>query len=165
MSFANISSRLVQRADSFREAHLLFFLVPRLGSADLPFRSTRPNEDRSSGAELMRSDEKVYARPRAISAAFSSQNPWKSTGKCNLFGFQNKSAKCRAGRSQRGTIATIPMNSVEQHASPLRRRYPRYEIDTELHVTTPDERATMRGRSLNISEAGTAGVFVTEWEV
>ena len=113
----------------------------------------------------MRSDEKVYARPRAISAAFSSQNPWKSTGKCNLFGFQNKSAKCRAGRSQRGTIATIPMNSVEQHASPLRRRYPRYEIDTELHVTTPDERATMRGRSLNISEAGTAGVFVTEWEV
>ena len=57
------------------------------------------------------------------------------------------------------------MNSAEQHASPVRRRYPRYEIDTELHVTTPDERATMRGRSLNISEAGTAGVFVTEWEV
>src|SRR5438046_4594838 len=57
------------------------------------------------------------------------------------------------------------MNNAEHHASPVKRRYPRYEIDTELHVTTPDERATMRGRSLNISEAGTAGVFVTEWEV
>ena len=57
------------------------------------------------------------------------------------------------------------MDSTEQHTSRMGRRHPRYEIDTELHVTTPDERATMRGRSLNISEAGTAGVFVTEWEV
>jgi len=53
------------------------------------------------------------------------------------------------------------MNDTDQP----RRRYPRYEIDTELHVTTPDERAAMRGRSLNISEGGTAGVFVTEWEI
>jgi len=55
------------------------------------------------------------------------------------------------------------MDSTEQHTSQMGRRHPRYEIDTELHVTTPDERATMRGRSLNISESGTAGVFVTEW--
>jgi len=54
------------------------------------------------------------------------------------------------------------MDSTEQHTSQMGRRHPRYEIDTELHVTTPDERATMRGRSLNISESGTAGVFVTE---
>jgi c-di-GMP-binding flagellar brake protein YcgR len=53
------------------------------------------------------------------------------------------------------------MNDTDQP----RRRYPRYEIDTELHVTTPDERAAMRGRSLNISEGGTAGVFATEWEI
>jgi len=42
------------------------------------------------------------------------------------------------------------MDSTEQHTSQMGRRHPRYEIDTELHVTTPDERATMRGRSLNI---------------
>jgi len=47
------------------------------------------------------------------------------------------------------------MNDTDQP----RRRYPRYEIDTELHVTTPG------GRSLNISEGGTAGVFATEWEI
>jgi len=93
----------------------------------------------------------VYARPRAISAAFSSQNPIQRNAE-------------QVVRSE-GQLATISMNSAEQHASPVRRRYPRYEIDTELHVTSPDERATMRGRSLNISEAGTAGVFVTEWEV
>jgi c-di-GMP-binding flagellar brake protein YcgR len=57
------------------------------------------------------------------------------------------------------------MHGAEQHTSPVRRRYPRYEIDTELHVTTPDDRAAMRGRSLNISEGGTAGVFSTEWEI
>jgi c-di-GMP-binding flagellar brake protein YcgR len=57
------------------------------------------------------------------------------------------------------------MNCAEEHTAPVRRRYPRYEIDTELHVTTPNERAAMRGRSLNISEGGTAGVFATEWKV
>ncbi len=45
------------------------------------------------------------------------------------------------------------------------RRFPRYEIDTEVDVATfgtSDERL-MRGRSLNISEAGIAGLFVTGW--
>jgi c-di-GMP-binding flagellar brake protein YcgR len=47
------------------------------------------------------------------------------------------------------------------------RRYERYEIDTPLHVTIlgVEQRGTMRGRSLDISEAGIAGVFVTEWDV
>src|SRR2546426_11400666 len=47
------------------------------------------------------------------------------------------------------------------------RRYPRYEIDTPLRVTTlgVEQRGTMQGRSLNISEAGIAGGFVTEWVV
>ena len=59
------------------------------------------------------------------------------------------------------------MNGAEQHASPENRRHPRYEIDTELHVTIlgVEQRRTMRGRSLNISEAGIAGLFVTEWDV
>jgi len=49
-----------------------------------------------------------------------------------------------------------PMNCAEE-PEPLvnRRRYPRYEIDTQLRVTTlgVEQRGTMRGRSLNISEA------------
>jgi c-di-GMP-binding flagellar brake protein YcgR len=61
-----------------------------------------------------------------------------------------------------------PMNCAEE-PEPLvnRRRYPRYEIDTQLHVTIlgMEQRGTMRGRSLNISESGIAGVFVTEWAV
>jgi c-di-GMP-binding flagellar brake protein YcgR len=48
-----------------------------------------------------------------------------------------------------------------------RRRYQRYEIDTQLQVTVlgVEQRETMRGRALNISEAGIAGVFVTAWDV
>ena len=60
-----------------------------------------------------------------------------------------------------------PMNCAEK-PKPLtnQRRYQRYEIDTQLHVTTGvEQRGTKRGRSLNISEAGIAGVFVTEWAV
>jgi c-di-GMP-binding flagellar brake protein YcgR len=45
------------------------------------------------------------------------------------------------------------------------RRFPRYEIDTEIAVTTlqAKNQSVMRGRSLNISEAGMAGVFVIGW--
>jgi c-di-GMP-binding flagellar brake protein YcgR len=60
------------------------------------------------------------------------------------------------------------MNCTEEHEPVLnRRRYQRYEIDTQLHVTLLglEERGTLRGRSLNISEAGIAGVFVTVWDV
>ena len=60
------------------------------------------------------------------------------------------------------------MNCAEK-PKPLinRRRYQRYEIDTHLRVTFlgVEQRGAMRGRSLDISEAGIAGVFVTEWEV
>jgi c-di-GMP-binding flagellar brake protein YcgR len=60
------------------------------------------------------------------------------------------------------------MTCTEEHDALInRRRYQRYEIDTELHVTMLglEHRGTMRGRSLNISEAGIAGVFVTVWDV
>jgi c-di-GMP-binding flagellar brake protein YcgR len=60
-----------------------------------------------------------------------------------------------------------PMN-CEEHERPInRRRYQRYEIDTQLHVTVlgVEQRGTMRGRSLDISEVGIAGVFVTVWDV
>jgi c-di-GMP-binding flagellar brake protein YcgR len=60
------------------------------------------------------------------------------------------------------------MTSAEEH-NPVenRRRYQRYEIDTQLSVTILGEehRGTMRGRSIDISEAGIAGVFVTVWDV
>jgi len=48
-----------------------------------------------------------------------------------------------------------------------RRRYQRYEIDTQLHVTLLglEQRGTLRGRSLNISEVGIAGIFVTVWDL
>ncbi len=61
-----------------------------------------------------------------------------------------------------------PMKCAEE-PEPLvnRRRYQRYEIDTHLHVTIVgvEQRGTMRGRALDISEAGIAGVFVTVWDV
>ena len=42
-----------------------------------------------------------------------------------------------------------------------RRRYPRYEIETELTATILGVgRREMRGRSLNINEGGIAGVFI-----
>jgi len=61
-----------------------------------------------------------------------------------------------------------PMTCTEEHEALInRRRYQRYEIDTQLQVTLLglEQRGTLRGRSLNISEAGIAGVFVTVWDV
>ena len=61
-----------------------------------------------------------------------------------------------------------PMTFPEEHEALIsRRRYQRYEIDTQLQVTLLglEQRGTLRGRSLNISEAGIAGVFVTVWDV
>ena len=55
----------------------------------------------------------------------------------------------------------------ENEALINRRRYKRYEIDTEVRVAMLglEQRGTMRGRTLNISEAGITGVFVTVWDV
>ena len=58
--------------------------------------------------------------------------------------------------------------NCEEHERPTnRRRYQRYEIDTQLHVTAlgVEQRGAMRGRSLDISEVGIAGVFVPVWDV
>ena len=60
------------------------------------------------------------------------------------------------------------MNCAEGHELVMnRRRYQRYEIDTQLQVTLLglEQRGTLRGISLNISETGIAGVFVTVWDV
>jgi c-di-GMP-binding flagellar brake protein YcgR len=59
------------------------------------------------------------------------------------------------------------MNYSEgQEGSIEARRFPRYEIDTEIHVATfqREKQEVMRGRALNISEAGVSGLFVTGWE-
>jgi c-di-GMP-binding flagellar brake protein YcgR len=57
------------------------------------------------------------------------------------------------------------MNYPEGHQGSIEaRRFPRYEIDTEIHATLGNEKQeVMRGRALNISEAGVAGLFVTGW--
>jgi c-di-GMP-binding flagellar brake protein YcgR len=58
------------------------------------------------------------------------------------------------------------MNSHEGSRDAMNaRRFPRYEIDTEIAVTKLEAKnqPVMRGRSLNISEAGMAGVFVSGW--
>ncbi len=49
---------------------------------------------------------------------------------------------------------------------PERRSTPRCEIDTDLTASLlPEGKEKMRGRSLDISVAGIAGVFVTGWEL
>ena len=85
-----------------------------------------------------------------------------------LFCFQNSSAKVAHVSGWGEKINPGPMNGAEKPKSLInQRRYERYEIDTQLHVTIlgVEQRGTMRGRSLDISEAGIAGVFVTEWDV
>src|SRR5207237_8816935 len=60
-----------------------------------------------------------------------------------------------------------PMGDNPQTEIPrTRRRYPRYEIETELSASILGvERRQMLGRSLNINEGGIAGVFATGWDV
>jgi c-di-GMP-binding flagellar brake protein YcgR len=60
------------------------------------------------------------------------------------------------------------MNRPEEQEFRInKRRYPRYELDAELRATVfgSEKRGEVRGRCLNISEAGIAGVFTTGWEV
>jgi len=86
----------------------------------------------------------------------------------DLSDFQNNSAKVRACLGQGEENTPSPMTYTEEHEALInRRRYQRYEIDTQLHVAMLglEQRGTLRGRSLNISEAGIAGVFVTVWDV
>src|SRR5437899_10952052 len=86
----------------------------------------------------------------------------------DLFRFQNNSPKFQACRRMGPTIDPSQVKGLEEHELQInRRRYPRYEIDTPLHMTLlgVEQRGTMHGRSLDINEAGIAGVFVTEWEV
>jgi hypothetical protein len=60
----------------------------------------------------------------------------------------------------------LPMNFPEEHKGSIEsRRFPRYEIDTEIHVAMfGAKQEVMRGRALNISEAGVSGLFVTGWD-
>ena len=60
------------------------------------------------------------------------------------------------------------MNYPEGHKGSIEaRRFPRYEIDTEIHVAMfgREKQEVMRGRALNISETGVAGLFVTGWDM
>src|SRR5438034_11834556 len=76
--------------------------------------------------------------------------------------------KPRARHRKEVKIHSSPMNCAEGHELVMnRRRYQRYEIDTQLHVALlgSEQRGTLRGRSRNISEAGIAGILVTVWDV
>ncbi len=46
------------------------------------------------------------------------------------------------------------------------RRFPRFEIDTEINVATFGKKKpeVICGRALNISEVGVAGVFISGWD-
>ena len=60
------------------------------------------------------------------------------------------------------------MNRDLQPECPARaRRYPRYEFETDLTATMlgMEGSETSRGCSLNINEAGIAGLFATEWDL
>ena len=60
------------------------------------------------------------------------------------------------------------MNRVqEQNPPPRQRRYERYDFDAQMQATMlgMEQRSPMRGRSLNISEAGMAGVFASDAEI
>jgi c-di-GMP-binding flagellar brake protein YcgR len=59
------------------------------------------------------------------------------------------------------------MDRNEQDQPPRNnRRYPRYEMDTELIAAMLGvERRELRGRSLNINEGGIAGVFAKQMDV
>jgi len=59
------------------------------------------------------------------------------------------------------------MNYPEGHEGSIEGRgFPRYEIDTEIHVAMfgREKQEVTRGRALNISEAGVAALFVTGWD-
>ena len=74
------------------------------------------------------------------------------------------SARRKAGKSGRSEEMILPMNFPEEHKGSIEaRRFPRYEIDTEIHVAMfgREKQEVMRGRALNISEAGVAGLFAT----
>jgi len=75
---------------------------------------------------------------------------------------ENQNCKGQAQQTNLG-----PMDSNRQSEPPTtRRRYPRYEIETELTATILGVGGReMRGRSLNINEGGVSGVFTAGWEV
>jgi len=85
---------------------------------------------------------------------------------CPVFGTVQRKFEHVVGYGRK--ITPRPMNCAEEHKPAInQRRYQRYEIDTQLRVTMlgVERRGMMRGRALDISEAGIAGVFTTEWEV
>jgi c-di-GMP-binding flagellar brake protein YcgR len=83
---------------------------------------------------------------------------------CSVFvTFQQKLVKS-VGREKRWTSTSMNCPADTKGAIDGR-RFPRYEIDTEVDVATvgAGDQRVMRGRSLNISNAGMAGLFVTGW--
>ena len=63
-------------------------------------------------------------------------------------------------------LTSAPADDCLDQAWPERRRYERYDIDTEITARLSlDGPEIMRGYSLDISINGIAGVFATGWEL
>src|SRR5450755_4042412 len=69
--------------------------------------------------------------------------------------------------SSRESDEGLMNRDVQPESSARARRYPRYEFETDVTATMLGMEGSemARGCSLNINEAGIAGLFATEWEL
>lgn len=76
-------------------------------------------------------------------------------------------AQHHENQSNRESIEGLMNRDLEPECTARARRYPRYEFETDLTATMlgMDGSEMARGCSLNINEAGIAGLFATEWNI
>ena len=76
-------------------------------------------------------------------------------------------AQHHENQSNRESIEGLMNRDLESECTARARRYPRYEFETDLTATMlgVDGNEMARGCSLNINEAGIAGLFATEWNI
>jgi hypothetical protein len=73
----------------------------------------------------------------------------------------------RESQPNRESNESLMNRDLQPQCQARGRRYPRYEFETDLTATMlgTEGSETSRGCSLNINEAGIAGLFATEWEI
>ena len=84
------------------------------------------------------------------------------TRSCLPVPFSGQRAENCAAHSDAENNISVPMGYPTNQ-----RRYPRYELDTLISVTgSGAEKLEVRtGRSINLSQAGMGGIFVTGWNI
>src|SRR5260370_19972993 len=91
----------------------------------------------------------LYQQTRRSSGVVCRHLKRLSLAVCSAF----VTARRKEGKSGRSEEMIFPMNYSEEHEGSIEaRRFPRYEIDTEIHVVTfgREKQEVMRGRALNI---------------